>query len=267
MVLADTTLVYFSKNWKTNFQMKRIIKKIFPKSRSNEDGIFFGKIEKIIGFKPVTLLFYQKAFTHRSANRTDDSGNPLNYERLEFLGDAMLSSVIAAHLYNKVPTGDEGYLTKMRSKIVSREHLNELGRDLNLVAMVDSKVPISNFGENIHGNIFEALVGAIFLDKGYAFCEKFINKKVIIPYVDIAKLEGKVISYKSLLIEWCQKEKRTFHYEVFDDNGNDGQRFFGVKLSIDDKVVAKARATSKKKAEEIASKRAYFAFQEKINTK
>ena len=78
-------------------------------------------------------------------------------------------------------------------------------------------------------------------------------------------MEGKVISYKSLVIEWCQKEKKQFNFDVFDDNGNDGQRYFGVKLSIDDKVIAKSRATSKKKAEEIASKRAYFAFQEKIN--
>lgn len=246
----------------------RILKKIFSRnSRPTEGGNFFVAIEKIIGFKTTNIRYYEKAFTHRSSNKTDEKGNPLNYERLEFLGDSMLSSVIAAHLYKEAPLGDEGYLTKMRSKIVSREHLNELGRDLNLVDLVDSKVPSSHFGENIHGNIFEALVGAIFLDKGYVGCENFIRKKVITPYVDIAKLEGKVISYKSLVIEWCQKEKKTFNFDVFDDNGNDGQRYFGVKLSIDDKVIAKSRATSKKKAEEIASKRAYFAFQEKINKK
>lgn len=244
----------------------RLLKKIFTRnSRPTEGGNFFVAIEKIIGFKPVNIKFYEKAFTHRSSNKTDEKGNPLNYERLEFLGDSMLSSVIAAHLYKEAPLGDEGYLTKMRSKIVSREHLNELGRDLHLIDYVESKVPSSHFGENIHGNIFEALVGAIFLDKGYAGCEEFIQKRVIIPYVDIARLEGKVISYKSLVIEWCQKEKKQFNFDVFDDNGNDGQRYFGVKLSIDDKVIAKSRATSKKKAEEIASKRAYFAFQEKIN--
>jgi ribonuclease III len=245
----------------------KILKNIFKNSRSTEDGIFFKEIQNIIGFPPQTLFYYQKAFTHRSTNRTDAQGNAMNYERLEFLGDAMLSAVIAAHLYNEVPTGDEGYLTKMRSKIVSREHLNELGRDLDLIRFVDSKVPTQHFGENIHGNIFEALVGAIFLDKGYTFCEKFIQKSVVIPYVDIAKLEGKVISYKSLLIEWCQKEKKSFHFDVFDDNGIDGQKYFGVKLSIDGKVIGKARATSKKKAEEKASQRAFFALQEKINSK
>jgi ribonuclease-3 len=245
----------------------RILKKIFLKSRPDEGGIFFNEIQKILGFKPDNILYYQKAFTHRSSNKLDLKGNPMNYERLEFLGDAMLSSVIAAYLYNEAPAGDEGYLTKMRSKIVSREHLNELGRDLNLIQLIESKIQTQHFGENIHGNIFEALVGAIFLDKGYPYCEKFIQKSVIIPYVDIAKLEGKVISYKSLLIEWCQKEKKSFHYDVFDDNGIDGQKYFGVKLSIDNKVIAKARATSKKKAEEKASQRAYFVFQEKINNK
>ncbi len=245
----------------------KILKNIFQKSRSTEDGIFFNEIQNIIGFKPGSIFYYQKAFTHRSTNRMDSGGNPMNYERLEFLGDAMLSAVIAAHLYNEVPTGDEGYLTKMRSKIVSRDHLNELGRDLDLIRFVDSKVPTQHFGENIHGNIFEALVGAIFLDKGYGFCEKFIQKSVVIPYVDIAKLEGKVISYKSLLIEWCQKEKKTFNYDVFDDDAFDGQKYFGVKLSIDGKIIAKARATSKKKAEEKASQRGFFALQEKINNK
>jgi ribonuclease-3 len=245
----------------------RIIKKIFSKSRSLEDGIFFGAIEKILGFAPKNIDIYKKAFTHRSSNILDEVGNPLNYERLEFLGDAMLSAVIAGHLFNKAPTGDEGYLTKMRSKIVSREHLNELGKDLNLVQFVESKVPVQHFGDNIHGNIFESLVGAIYLDRGYEYCEKFIQKRVIIPYVDITRLEGKVISYKSLVIEWCQKEKRQFHYDIFEDNGIDGERLFGVKLSIDEKVIAKARATSKKKAEEKASQRAYFAFQEKIDKK
>jgi ribonuclease-3 len=179
----------------------------------------------------------------------------------------MLSAVIAAYLFDKAPTGDEGYLTKMRSKIVSRDHLNELGKDLNLVQFVESKVPVQHFGENIHGNIFESLVGAIYLDRGYEYCEKFIQKRVVVPYVDITRLEGKVISYKSLVIEWCQKEKRQFHFDIFEDNGIDGERLFGVKLSIDEKVVAKARATSKKKAEEKASQRAYFAFQEKIDKK
>jgi len=234
-------------------------------SRYKNDGDFFIQIKKILGFKPKKIEFYKKAFTHRSMNKRDKEGTPINYERLEFVGDAMVGSIIATHLFNEVPLGDEGYLTKMRSKIVSREHLNELGKELNLIDLVESKIPKSNFGNNIHGNLFEALVGAIFLDRGYTYCEKFIYDKVIIPHVDIAKLEGKVISYKSLLIEWCQKEKKTFDYYVYEDTGNDDMRHFSVKLSIDKKVISKARATSKKKAEEKASKRAFFAFQTEIS--
>ncbi len=241
---------------------------IFPKnifnSHPKEDGDFFLGIQHILGFKPKDLKIYKKAFLHRSANRRDNDGNPMNYERLEFLGDAMLGTIISHYLYKEVPLGDEGYLTKMRSKIVSREHLNELGKDLNLIQFVESRIPKSHFGDNIHGNVFEALVGAIYLDRGYEYCEKFIRLRVIDPYVDIEQLEGKVISYKSLVIEWCQKQKKHFNFDVYEDTGKDLLKHFAVKLSIEDNVVAKARATSKKKAEERASKRAYFALQSKI---
>ncbi len=233
-------------------------------SHSKQDGDFFLGVTNILGFKPKDISIYKKAFLHRSVNQKDQQGNPMNYERLEFLGDAMLGTIISKHLYNEVPGGDEGYLTKMRSKIVSRKHLNELGKDLNLIHFVESKIPKSHFGDNIHGNVFEALVGAIYLDRGYKYCEQFIEDRVIEPYVDIEQLEGKVISYKSLLIEWCQKQKKDFKYNIYEDTGNDPLKHFAVKFSIDGKVMAKARATSKKKAEEKASKRAFFALQHKI---
>jgi len=234
-------------------------------SRFKNSGNFFIHLKEVLGFKPKNIQIYKTAFTHRSMNIRDDEGNAINYERLEFLGDAMLGAVIASHLYLEVPGGDEGYLTKMRSKVVSREHLNELGKDLNLIELIESKIATTQFGDNIHGNLFEALIGAIFLDKGFKYCEKFIYKRVIIPYVDIAQLEGRVISYKSLLIEWCQKEKKTFNYNVYEDSGNDEIRHFSVKLSVDNKVIAKARATSKKKAEEKASKRAFYVFQTRMS--
>ncbi len=237
--------------------------KIFN-SYSKVDRNFFLGLNNILGFKPKDLNVYKRAFLHRSVNKKDSHGHPMNYERLEFLGDSMLGTIISKYLYQKVPDGDEGYLTKMRSKIVSREHLNELGKDLNLIQYVESRIPKSHFGDNIHGNVFEALVGAIYLDRGYVFCEKFISKQVIEPYVDIEQLEGKVISYKSLVIEWCQKQKKTFHFNVYDDTGNDSLKHFAVKLSINGEIMAKARATSKKKAEERASKRAFFAMQDKM---
>jgi ribonuclease-3 len=240
------------------------IRKIIT-SRSSQDEKFYRELKKILGFSPSNLLLYKKAFVHRSKKELSKIGNPQNYERLEFLGDAMLGAVIASYLFKKVPSGDEGYLTQMRSKIVSREHLNELGRDLNLIRFVKSKVSKSKFGENINGNVFEALIGAIYFDRGYKYCKKFVYKRVIKPYVDIPKLEGKITSYKSLFIEWCQKEKQGFNYVVYEDTGNDSVRHFSVKLYLRNKLIAKGRSTSKKKAEEVASKRAYFAYQNKID--
>ncbi len=241
----------------------RLFHKIIRR-QTKEEALFYDEIKTILGFSPKNILLYKKAFLHSSIKNTDSKGNPLNYERLEFLGDAMLGAVIASYLFKKVPSGNEGYLTQMRSKIVNREHLNELGRDLNLIKFVQSTIETSHFGENIHGNVFEALLGAIYLDRGYKYCKKFVYKRVVVPYIDIKKLEGKVTSYKSLFIEWCQKEKRKFFFDVYEDTGKDTVKHFSVKLLVDKKVVAKGRATSKKKAEEKASKRAYYAFQNSI---
>jgi ribonuclease-3 len=235
------------------------------KSRSKKDEIFLASMKDILGFRPSTPMYYKKAFTHSSIKKTTTKGKPVNYERLEFLGDALLSSVIALYLFKKIPNGTEGYLTQMRSKIVSREHLNEIGSDLGLIKFVKSNVPKKNFGEDIHGNIFEALIGAVFLDKGYNTCSKFIDKTVIEPYVDIERLEGKITSYKSVLIEWCQKTKKNIQYEIYEDTGNDTLKHFSVKLLINKEILSKGRATSKKKAEEIASKRAYYKLQHIIS--
>ncbi|MEN8777261.1 MAG: ribonuclease III [Polaribacter sp.] len=234
-------------------------------TRSEEDLELRSELKKLLNFSPKNINKYKKAFTHRSVQMLDRKGNPINYERLEFLGDSILGSVIAAYLYKKVPEGSEGYLTQMRSKIVSREHLNELGKDLNLIRFVKSNIDQTNVGDNIHGNIFEALIGAIYLDKGYNFCQKFIYKNVILPYVDIEKLEGKITSYKGLIIEWCQKQKKNYNFDTYEDTGNEPVKHFSVKVSIDGEQIAKGRATSKKKAEEQASKRVYFAFQNQIS--
>ncbi|MGB7842582.1 MAG: ribonuclease III [Salinimicrobium sp.] len=242
-----------------------VIRKILN-SRSSRGGNFFIDLTGIIGFRPKNLNYYKKAFTHRSLNKKDEKGNAVSFERMEFLGDAMLSAVIASHLFREVPGGNEGYLTKMRSKIVSRKHLNELGKDLNLIKHIQTNIAKDQFGTNIHGNLFEALIGAIYLDRGYPYVERFIYERVIDPYVDIEQLEGTVISYKGLLIEWCQKEKKEFSFEVYEDTGKDEVKHFAVKLRIESRVIAKARATSKKKAEEKASKRAFYALQNKIES-
>jgi len=244
--------------------VKKFIRKIIP-IKSAKDKLFYVDLYKLLGFKPSYLYYYKKAFTHRSVRKLNKVGEPINYERLEFLGDAILSAIIAAYLFRQAPKKNEGYLTQMRSKIVSRKHLNKLSEDLHLIHFVHS-LPTKKFGENIHGNIFESLIGAIYLDKGFHFCEKFIFSKLIKPYLNIAQLENKITSYKSLLIEWCQKEKKIIHFDIYEDSGNDTIKQYSVKLFIDDILIAKGRDLSKKKAEEKASSRAYYSLKNQISS-
>jgi len=232
--------------------------------QEQEDEEFYDALKKLLGFRPKNIFYYKTAFIHRSIKVLDENGNPINYERMEFLGDAMLGSIIAAFLFKMVPDGDEGYLTQMRSKIVSRNQLNSLGKELNLLRFVKSTISKNRMGQNIYGNIFEALIGAIYLDRGYKYCERFIDKRVISAFVDIPSLENKITSYKGIVIEWCQKTKKKLEFVSYEDSGNENIRHYSVKLMIDDKVVSKGRATSKKKAEEIAAKRIYFVYQEEI---
>jgi len=234
-------------------------------SRSAKNGDFFMSIQEILGFTPGNIKYYQRAFIHASLQKKDENGDSINYERLEFLGDAILGAVVAAHLYKELPESNEGYLTEMRSKIVSRETLNDLGRELNLMRFLKKEGSQAGLGPNVYGNLFEAFVGAIYMDKGYKACQEYIQEKVIGDYLDIEKLEGKIISYKSHLIEWCQKEKKEFLFVDYEDEGRELAQHFTVQLFIDDQLMAKARCTSKKKAEEKAARRAYFALQDKVS--
>ena len=133
-----------------------------------------------------------------------------------------------------------------------------------MIKYVKSNITNDNVGDNIHGNIFEALVGAIYLDRGYNYCQQFIYDRVIEPYVDIERLEGKITSYKGLIIEWCQKQKNKYKFETYEDSGNQNIKHFSVKVSINGELIAKGRATSKKKAEEQAAKRVYYTLQDQI---
>lgn len=243
--------------------MNFLRKIVNPKTKKDEE--FYYDLKVLLNFKPVNLNHYKKAFIHRSLKMIDSKGKPINYERLEFLGDAILGSVIASFLYKEAPKGDEGYLTQMRSKVVSRENLNKLGKELDLIRFVKSNIKNNQVGDNIHGNIFEALVGAIYLDRGYNYCHQFIYDQVIVPYVDLERLEGKISSYKGFIIEWCQKTKRKYAFESYEDTGKQSQKHFSVRVIIDGQKIAKGRSTSKKKAEEMAAKRVYYAFQKEIS--
>ena len=230
-------------------------------STTPEDAIFKSRIKLLTGYKPKNLSIYKLAFTHKSANKTDDKGKKISYERLEFLGDALLDASITSYLFDHLPNSKEGELTQMRSKIVSRKHLNKVGKDLDLISFAKGPTSRRKFSYNAHGDFFESLIAAIYLDRGYIIMDRFIKKKMIDKYVNLDELSGKITSYKSLFIEWCQKHQKEYNYDVFEDTGNNKQKHFGVKLIVQGKVAGKARAKSKKNAEEIASKRAYYKFQ------
>lgn len=245
--------------------MKDFFNRILSPFKKDKDKLCL-ELERVLGIVPNSSSLYEEAFTHRSLNKVDENGVPISYERLEFLGDAVLGLTIASFLFEEAPVEDEGYLTKMRAKIVSRNHLNKLGEDLGLGKFLKSQMQENQISNNIYGNLLEALIGAIYLDKGYTECEAFIHQKVICPYVDIERLEGKVISYKSLFIEYCQKHKREFKFETFEDDGLEVEPYFAVRLHLGADIVARARATSKKKAEEAAAKRAYYKFQSEMKS-
>lgn len=234
-------------------------------SRFSKNGNFSFELQKILGFLPNDQEYYHEAFTHKSLQRKDEAGIDINYERLEFLGDAILGAVVSGFLFKELPDSDEGNLTKMRSKIVSRDFLNYIGKDLNLLHFMRKECQddlLNQLGNNIHGDIFEALVGAVYVDRGYKYCHKFIKEKIIADYVDIRALDKKIISYKSYLIEWCQKEKKPIKFEDQENHPSGKPKQFEVKLKIGGNLVGKARSTSKKRAEEKAAKLAYSVLQE-----
>ena len=223
-------------------------------------------ISEIIGYTPKKIYLFERVFTHRSLEKVGDDGRKINYERLEFLGDAVLGTIIGNYLFTKMPEADEGTVTQMRSKMVRREFLNRVGKSLNLYPLLQSRTEKNHYGDDVHGNIFEALVGAVFVDGGFLKCRSFVETKIIEPYIDLDDLMGRVVSYKGTMVNWFQKQKMTYEYEVFEDSGAN-KLMFKAKLFVDKTLVASARASNKKKAAEKVSKRAYFKFSNQMQEK
>ena len=231
---------------------------IFNSRRRSDDGNFSLELESILGFKIKNQSLYIKAFTHRSMNLRNEEGITINYERLEFLGDAMLGTIVSAFLYRHFSEAKEGELTNLRAKIVSRENLNQIGQKIGLIGFLDQKSKV-NFGKNIHGNLLEALVGAVFIDRGYKKCSEFVMKKILGEHVEIDQLQHTVLSYKGFLIEWGQKTKKSIKFKTNTDNGLDPEYKYTTKVYLDEKQIVKARGVSKKRSEEKAAKRAFHA--------
>lgn len=218
---------------------------------------------KILGFAPHNEDFFLESLTPRALKKYKPNGEILNYERLEFLGDAILGSIVAEYLYTSAPKNDEGYLTKMRSKIVSRKHLNEIGGRLKLLDFIPYEHNI-HLSHNILGDLFEAMIGAIYVDQNYEVTKNFVHRILIEPYINLYELEKKIISYKSLMIEWSQKKKKKLLLNTQEEENAEKKVVFVSQLWIEDRFVAKGRGYSKKNAEEIAAKRAYYKFNNKM---
>lgn len=216
-------------------------------------------LKNLLGFVPGNLSLYRMAFRHRSVAVVLKGGSKNSNERLEFLGDAILGSVVAEVLFKKYPYKEEGFLTEMRSKIVSRANLNQLARKLGLDELIEFDSRMVNFPNkqgSLLGDAFEALVGAVFLDRGYNFTREFLINRIIKPHVDIHTLELTETNFKSKLIEWCQHHGKDIIFEVVANAEGENAKLFTIQVNIDGEIYATGRDYNKKNAEKLAAEKA-----------
>ncbi|MCL4641759.1 MULTISPECIES: ribonuclease III [Olivibacter] len=216
-------------------------------------------LKNLLGFIPGNLYLYQMAFRHKSVAVQVKKGTKNSNERLEFLGDAILGAVVAELLFKMYPYKDEGFLTEMRSKIVSRVHLNQLARKLGFDELIqyDSKmVGYPGKSSSLLGDAFEALIGAVYLDKGYMFTRNFLLSRIIKPHVDIHLLEQTETNFKSRLIEWCQSTGNEVLFEVANNAEGESAKLFTVEAIISGEVRGTGRDYNKKNAEKLAAEKA-----------
>ncbi|MFM1875312.1 MAG: ribonuclease [Bacteroidota bacterium] len=231
-----------------------------PNTLINPFRSFFGRdkeltkaLRNLIGFMPRNVAVYRLALIHRSAGERLPDGTLISNERLEFLGDAVLSAVVAKYLFQRYPFENEGFLTETRSKVVSRKNLNGLARKIGLPEMVNKSNDNGRDGSSLGGDALEALVGAIFLDRGFPAAEKFILDRMIDNFVDLEKLLKEDANFKSRIIEWCQKEKIKFSFEVVNEVMDGHRPSFTVNLLVDGKVIGAGTDRTKKRAEQAAA--------------
>lgn len=216
-------------------------------------------LKNLLGFVPGNLSLYRMAFRHKSVAVALKNGAKNSNERMEFLGDAILGSVVAEVLFKIYPYKDEGFLTEMRSKIVSRLNLNQLAKKLGLDEILEFDNRLVNFPNkqgSLLGDAFEALVGAVFLDKGYNFTRDFLINQIIKPHVDIHQLELTETNFKSKLIEWCQRHGKDITFELIGNAEGENAKLFTIRVIVDGENFAAGRDYNKKNAEKLAAEKA-----------
>jgi ribonuclease-3 len=225
---------------------------LFNKEPAHQKN-FRKQLNNVLGFDPGEISLYKTALSHRSVREGADENN----ERLEFLGDAVLSTIIAHHLFKKYPYKGEGFLTEMRSKMVNRQKLNEIALKMGL-----KKITIYNKHDNalkisqIFGNTLEAVIGAVYLDKGYKKTYKWVEQRVILPYLFTEDLESVEINIKNKLYGWAGKNGKTLEFITIDEKLENGRRLFTMGASVDGTVIAEAKGYSKKDASHVAAQKA-----------
>ena len=211
-------------------------------------------LKPILGFYPRNIALYQMALRHKSVARNKSENSQTSNERLEFLGDALLNAVVADHLFRIFPYKDEGFLTKMRSKVVSRNHLNSIALKMGMPELLN-KDSGGYTGSSIYGNALEALVGSIYIDKGYRTAQNFVLKRLFGLYVDMDELENTESDFKSKLIEWAQKEKHSLEFKVMEEARFAENKTFLIGVFIDNDLKGQASHYSKKRAEQMAAEK------------
>ncbi len=221
--------------------------------RKHSGTPFKKELKNILAFKPVNISLYKTALTHRSVREGADENN----ERLEYLGDAILSALIADYLFKRYPYREEGFLTEMRSKMVNRQQLNEIAirmglKKVTLYNKMDGSLKVSQ----IFGNTLEALVGAIYLDIGYKKTSKWVLDHIILPHMFMDDLEVLEINHKNKLYGWANKNGKVLEFETINERLENGRRLFTIAAVIDGKRIAEGKGFNKKDASQIAAQKA-----------
>ncbi len=235
--------------------------------KKTETPEFYHFFRNVLGFTPRRTELYRIALTHSSSSQFDH-GHRINNERLEYLGDAVLGSVVAEYLYKKYPFKGEGFLTEMRSKIVSRKSLGNLARKMGLTDMVDHQKGQNGAFKSMGGDAFEALIGAIYLEKGYRFTRRLIIDRLLCTYVDIDQLADTDWNFKGKLIDWGQKNRKKVSFEVVRTfvHDREGRREYECRVNIDGKPQMSAIGYTIKSAEQMAAEKTYKALMTEPDT-
>ena len=216
----------------------------------------YSSLYKMLGFYPKDIGLYEQAFIHRSITATPNGKN-VNNERLEFLGDAILDAIVADIVYQHFPNKREGFLTNTRSKIVQRESLNHIALEFDLDKKVTSLPHAAIHNKYLYGNALEALIGAIYLDRGYKRCYKFVQERIIDKYISLNKLAGQEVNFKSRLLEWGQKTKLNIVFDLIETfTDEDGKPVFQTSVLLEGMTLGIGIGNTKKESQQLAAKKA-----------